>query len=332
MGFDGLAVLVLEHESLRAVQHAGASAFDGCRVARGVDPVAGRFDAVELDAFVVQERVEHPDRVRAAADACEDRIRQPADLVEQLRARLFPDDLLEIADHRRERMRSRGRAEDVVGRLDARDPVAICVVDRVLECPGTRRDGDHLGAEQTHAGDVERLALSVDLAHVDHALEAEQRGRGGGGHAVLACPGLGDHARLAEPLGQQRLSENVVDLVRTGVVEVFALEEDPSAARVGGEARHFGERRGPSGVRVEKSAQLELERGVGHRLFVDRRELVDRGDERFRHVPPAELAEVGSGCFAQAHEPASRKAVRVATGSPVTRASPMRTTSAPADR
>jgi hypothetical protein len=28
-------------------------------------------------------------------------------------------------------------------------------------------DRDDLGAEQLHAGDVERLALGVDLAHVD---------------------------------------------------------------------------------------------------------------------------------------------------------------------
>ena len=66
--------------------------------------------------------------------------------------------------------------------------------------------GIDLGAEQAHARDVERLALGVDLAHVDRALEAEQGRRGGGRHAVLAGAGLGDHARLAEALGEQRLA------------------------------------------------------------------------------------------------------------------------------
>ena len=57
----------------------------------------------------------------------------------------------------------------------------------------------------------------------------EQGGRGGGGHAVLAGAGLGDEAGLAHPLGEQRLAEHVVDLVRAGVVEVLALEQQPHA-------------------------------------------------------------------------------------------------------
>ena len=79
--------------------------------------------------------------------------------VEHLRARLLADDLLEVAHHRGERMRAGRRAEDVVGGLDARDPVAVGLVDRVLERAGSGRHRDDLGAEQPHAGDVERLAL-----------------------------------------------------------------------------------------------------------------------------------------------------------------------------
>ena len=88
--------------------------------------------------------------------------------------------------------------------------------------------GSHLGAEQLHPEHVERLSLDVDGAHVDHALHADQ-GRGRcGGNAVLAGAGLGDEPRLAHPLGEQRLAEHVVDLVRAGVVEVLALEEQPT--------------------------------------------------------------------------------------------------------
>ena len=63
--------------------------------------------------------------------------------------------------------------------------------------------GTHLGAEQLHPEDVEGLAVDVDLTHVHHALHAEQRGDGGGGHAVLPGPGLGDEARLAHATGEQ---------------------------------------------------------------------------------------------------------------------------------
>jgi hypothetical protein len=44
-----------------------------------------------------------------------------------------------------------------------------------------------------------------------------------------AGAGLGDDPRLAHALGQQRLADRVVDLVRAGVVEVLALEPDLAA-------------------------------------------------------------------------------------------------------
>ena len=85
---------------------------------------------------------------------------------------------------------------------------------------------DHLRAQQAHAEDVEALAAHVLLAHVDDAFEAEQRADGGGGDAMLARAGLGDDALLAHAARQQRLAEAVVDLVRAGVQQVFALEID----------------------------------------------------------------------------------------------------------
>lgn len=122
-------------------------------------------------------------------------------------------------------------AEQVVGAVHVGDPVAERLVDGVLEGTAAGLHGDDLGAEHPHPGDVERLALGVDLAHVDGAVEAEEGAGGGGGHTVLAGAGLGDDPGLAHALGQQGLAEHVVDLVRAGVVEVLALEEDPGAMR-----------------------------------------------------------------------------------------------------
>ena len=56
--------------------------------------------------------------------------------------------------------------------------------------------GNDLGAQRPHLEDVELLPAHVFLAHVDLALQAEQRGGGRGGDAVLAGPGLGDDAVL----------------------------------------------------------------------------------------------------------------------------------------
>ena len=120
-------------------------------------------------------------------------------------------------------MRTGGGAEDVVGRLDARDPVAVGLVDGVLEGARAGRDRNHLGSEEAHARNVQRLPLSVDLAHVHGAVEAEQRRGGGGGDAVLAGSRLGDDTGLPEALGQQRLTEHVVDLMGTCMVQIFSF-------------------------------------------------------------------------------------------------------------
>ena len=277
---------------------------------------------------VVEEGREQPDRVGAAADAGGDGVGQRAGQLEALRAGLVADAAAEVADHRRERVRSGGRAEAVGGVVDAGHPVADRLVDGVLEGARARRHRDHLGAEQLHPRDVERLPLGVDLAHVDGAVEAEVRRRGGRGDAVLAGTGLGDHPGLAHPLGEQRLAEHVADLVGAGVVEVLALEQDPGTdplaelGRVVEQARH-------AGVLVEHAVELVGEGRVGHRLLPGRGELVEGRHQRLGHEAATEVAEatglVGSGA-GRGHRGAPGTAFIAATaarGSPsLTRASP----------
>ena len=122
-------------------------------------------------------------------------------------------------------MRSEDGAEDVVRGADVGDPVANRFVDGILERPASARHGHDFSAEEPHAEDVGLLARHVDFAHVDHAAQSEKSARGGGGDAMLSGAGLSDDAPLPHPLRDQRLAERVVDLVRAGVVEVFALEE-----------------------------------------------------------------------------------------------------------
>ena len=63
------------------------------------------------------------------------------------------------------------------------------------------------------------------------------------GDAVLARPGLGDHARLAHPLGQEGLPHHVVELVRARMRQVLPFEEDADAQALR-EARALGHRCG----------------------------------------------------------------------------------------
>ena len=110
-------------------------------------------------------------------------------------------------------------------------------------------DAAHLGAQQPHAEDVERLPLHVLRAHVDDAVEAEAGANRGGGDAVLSRAGFSDDAALAHAPRQQDLAQGVVDLVRAGVAEIFALQKNSRAAGV------FAE---PLGIVQGRGAATEL--------------------------------------------------------------------------
>ena len=137
--------------------------------------------------------------------------------------------------------------------------------------------------------------LHVLGAHVDVALEAEQRARRRRRDAVLPGAGLGHDAPLPHPHREQRLAERVVDLVRAGVRQVLALQKDPrAAARLRSAA---GLRRSASAVRRSPSAAARARPGTPDRRArgkIGALELLDRLDERLGHEAPAELAEVAA--------------------------------------
>ena len=112
------------------------------------------------------------------------------------------------------------------------DPVAHGLVDGVFQCAGAGIHAANLRAQQSHAENVQFLAAHVFGSHVDDALEAQQRAYRRRGYAVLPGASFGDHAMLAHALDQQRLSQAVVDFVRSSVQQVFALQINFRAAQL----------------------------------------------------------------------------------------------------
>ena len=161
------------------------------------------------------------------------------------------------AHDRRIRMRADAGADEVVRRLDVRDPVADRLARRLLQRARPELDGLHLGPEKPHALDVRVLPAHVLGAHVDDALEPEAGAHGRGRDAVLARAGLRDDAPLAEPDASRACPTRVVDLVRAGVAEVLALEQDPAAS--GSEALGLVERRRAADVPRAELVELRGE-------------------------------------------------------------------------
>ena len=300
-----VAVRVLEHPGASALQDSDGAAGESRRVASRHDALAPGLDANEPHAGVADEGVEDAHRVAAAADTRDDRVREPADPLEHLRARLTADDRLELAHHQRIGMRTEDAAEQIVRVGHVGDPVAHRLVDGVFQRPASRIHLADLGAKQPHAQHVRRLPRHVFRAHVDDAFEAEQRAGRRAGDAVLSRARLRDDAPLAHPAGQQRLPQGVVDLVRARVRQVFALQEDPRAARLRRQAPRLVERRGPADVVGQQVVELGEERLVLTDAVILALELLDRRHERLGHEPAAERAVVSAcvGIAMAEHEP-----------------------------
>ena len=215
-------------------------------------PAAAGFDADEFDVLVGDVLVEGTDGVRPAADAGDDRVGQTAFVLEDLTFRFARDDAVEVADHRRIRVRAECGAEDVEGIADIGDPVAHGFVDGVLERGGAGADTAYFSSQKPHAEDVQLLPAHVFFPHVDNAFHAKERADCGGGYAVLAGAGLGDDALLTHAASEQRLTQRIVDFVRAGVQQVLALEVDLCAAQRFAEAFGEVERRGAAAVVAEE--------------------------------------------------------------------------------
>jgi hypothetical protein len=116
---------------------------------------------------------------------------------------------------------------------------------------------------------------------------------------MLAGAGLGDDPCLAHAFGEQDLADAIVDLVRSGVIELVALEVDLGAAEVFGQP--FGEihRRRTSGVVRVEILQLRAEGRIGLRLGPFLFQLQDQRHQRFGNETAAENTEhallVGTG-------------------------------------
>src|SRR5207302_10585180 len=108
------------------------------------------------------------------------------------------------------------------------------------------------------------------------------------------CAGFGDDALLAEPVCKQRLTDAVIDLVRAGVIQVFAFQPDLRAADVLRPALRVIDRRRTADIMLELVRELGAKFGVVAIARVLGLELVERADQRFGDENAAVLTEVAA--------------------------------------
>src|SRR5260370_17983392 len=84
MRLANLSELVLQQISFVAVQDADAACGDRGRMMRSADSEARRLDPDHPHSRILEERIEKSDRIRAAIDACDQHVRQPPLVLQNL--------------------------------------------------------------------------------------------------------------------------------------------------------------------------------------------------------------------------------------------------------
>ena len=111
---------------------------------------------------------------------------------------------------------------------------------------------------------------------------------------MLAGAGLGHHTLRSETLGEHRLAERVVDLVRAGVRKILALEPHlraPGLRKLG----RVRQRRGPAHPAAQLAREFCLEFGRMEVLLHAGFEFLERGKQGLGYVPSAERTETAAG-------------------------------------
>ena len=153
------------------------------------------------------------------------------------------------------------------------------------------RHRDDLGAEQPHPGHVERLPLGVDLAHVDHALEAEQRAA-----VAVATPCWPAPVSAMTRVLPIRFVSSAWPSTLLILCEPVWLRSSrlsriraPPASE---NRRRVGERRRAAGVVAQQPVRARSRNsGSARAVGVGRGQLVERGDQRLGDEPAAVRAE-----------------------------------------
>lgn len=252
-----------------------------------IQALTGRFDPDDFHGKVLHKGIKETDGIRPAPNRRHHIIREPAFFLQDLGSGFPADDRLKMADHQGVGMGPHRRPKQVKA-VGVPGEIHECLVHRFFQRAVPGRGGDDLGPEQLHAEDVERLALHIQFAHKNQTFQSHERRGGGGGHSVLPGPGFGDDLLLPEAFRQQDLAQGVVDLVGSGVVQVFPLEVDLGSAHL--VRQSLGEIQGIGPARIVLVIGLELGvefrvvfvtgKGVGH--------LVQRLLKRRRHKTPSE--------------------------------------------
>ena len=171
--------------------------------------------------------MENASRIGAATDISDHRLGQSATLVRALFPAFLANHALELSNNPREELGANHRTQDVMRFTNRTHPISHGFVGGILEGSGPQSHPMDGRGEHSHAEDIEPLLTGILFTplYTSQGSPNNRPAGGCGGHAVPArTPGLRNDSPLAHAFGQQGLPDGVVDLVGTGVGQVFSFK------------------------------------------------------------------------------------------------------------
>ena len=188
------------------------------------------FAQYEPHPLVIDIVVDGSCGIRASAHTSHEVVRIVASfLLFELPLDFLADDRLQASHHVGIRMWTYCRTYyiECVGRMTA--PVADRLVGRILEGLVSTVHRIDLSSQHAHALYVRTLALYIQCAHIHAARHIHQSAHRSCSHTMLTCTRLCHDTSLAHLLGNQYLSDGIVDLMCASVIEVLALQIELAA-------------------------------------------------------------------------------------------------------
>ena len=201
----------------------------------GGDPVACCLDSDHTDV-IIEKRMEQAHGIGAAADTRNQGVRKLPLGFDNLFFDFPPDNTLEVTHHGRIRVGPGNCPNNVEGVFDIGDPISERFIHGIFQgrCAACYRY--NFGTQQFHAENVGGLTFDVGFAHIDDTRKIKQGADGRRGHTMLAGACFCNDPLFAHSTGKEDLSERIVNLVRSGVVELITLKVNPGSAQLSSKA------------------------------------------------------------------------------------------------
>ena len=132
-------------------------------------------------------------------------------------------------------MRSHDRSQTIMRVIDSGGPLPHRLGYRILQgcCTGCNRND--LCSEQPHAIDIECLTLRILLAHEYNTFHIQECCCRRRCNSMLTGSGLRDQTGLTHFLRQECLSQDIIDLMGSSMIQVFSLQVNLRSAQLSGQ-------------------------------------------------------------------------------------------------